>query len=64
MRNVADDRPVRLYRLDDDGFAQTVLYGSLAEASAAAAAMPVEDQQVLWLQTADDVIAWSDFHEG
>lgn len=65
MRTVFDAVSVRLYHLDaEGGAATTLLYGSLAEALAAAAAQPAEMQDGLFLQTDNDVIAYLDFIEG
>ncbi|WP_116089657.1 hypothetical protein [Sphingomonas crusticola] len=65
MRTVSDDVAVRLYHLDEEGGAAiTLLYGSLAEALAAAAAQPEELQAGLYLQTSNDVVAYLDFLEG
>ena len=65
MRTVSDDVAVRLYHLDEEGgAATTLLYGSLAEALAAAAAQPEELQPGLYLQTSNDVVAYLDFLEG
>jgi len=65
MRTVSDDVAVRLYHLDDQGgAATTLLYGTLAEALAAAARQPAETQAELYLQTSNDVVAYLDFIEG
>lgn len=65
MRTVSDDVAVRLYHLDEEGgAATTLLYGSLREALAAAAAQPEEVQVGLFLQTSNDVVAYLDFIEG
>ena len=65
MRTVSDDASVRLYHLDDEGgAATTLLYGTLAEALACAAAQPEEIQPGLFLQTSNDVVAYLDFLEG
>ena len=65
MRTVSSDMPVRLYHLDEEGgVATTILYGSLAEAIAAAEREPEEVQAGLFLQTSNDVIAYLDFLEG
>ena len=65
MRTVFDDAAVRLYYLDaDGGAAATILYGTLAEALAAAAEQPAEIQEGLFLQTSNDVVAYLDFIEG
>lgn len=65
MRTVADDSAVRLYHLDDDGGgATTLVYGTMAEALALAAAESEEIQAGLYLQTRDDVVPYLDFIEG
>jgi hypothetical protein len=65
MRTVSDDVAVRLYHLDEQGgVATTILYGTLAEALAAAANEPEDIQAGLFLQTGNDVIAYLDFLEG
>ena len=65
MRTVFDDVAVRLYHLDEDGgSATTILYGTLAQALAAAAAQPEEIQAGLFLQTNNDVVAYLEFLEG
>jgi hypothetical protein len=65
MRTVSDDVAVRLYHLDQEGgAATTILYGTLAEALAAAAAQPEDIQAGLFLQTSNDVVAYLDFIGG
>lgn len=65
MRTVSDDAAVRLYHLDEEGgAATTILYGTLAEALAAAEREPEEIQNGLFLQTSNDVVAYLDFLEG
>ena len=65
MRTMSDDAAVRLYHLDDEGgTAATLMYGSLAEALAAAARQPEEMQAGLFLQTSNDVVAYLDVIEG
>lgn len=65
MRTISQDVSVRLYHLDDEGgVATTILYGSLAEALAAAAAQPEEVQDGLYLQTSNDVISYREYLEG
>ncbi|WP_420136370.1 hypothetical protein [Sphingomonas sp.] len=65
MRTISNDVAVRLYHLDDEGgVATTLLYGSLAEALAAAAAQPEDMQPGLYLQTSNDVVAYLDLIEG
>jgi len=62
---MSDDAAVRLYHLDDEGgTAATLMYGSLAEALAAAARQPEEMQAGLFLQTSNDVVAYLDVIEG
>ena len=65
MRTVSADVPVRLYHLDEEGgVATTILYGTLAEALAAAEREPEEIQAGLFLQTSNDVVAYLDFLGG
>jgi len=65
MRTVSDDVSVRLYHLDEvSGAAATILYGTLAQALAAAAEQPEEIQAGLFLQTSNDVVAYLDFVNG
>jgi len=65
MRTVSDDVAVRLYHLDEEGgAATTILYGTLAEALAAAEREPAEIQAGLFLQTRNDVVAYLDFIGG
>jgi len=65
MRTVSEDAAVRLYHLDEEGgVATTILYGTLAEALAAAEREPEEIQVGLFLQTSNDVVAYLDFLEG
>lgn len=66
MRTISDDVAVRLYHLSDDegGAASTLMYGTLAEALAMAAAQPEEVQAGLFLQTSDDVVPYLDLIEG
>ena len=66
MRTISDDISVRLYHLDEGegGAASTLLYGTLTEALAAAAAQPEEVQAGLFLQTSNDVVAYLDLIEG
>lgn len=62
MRTVSDDTAVRLYYLDPtNGTATTLLYGTLAEALARAAAEPDEVQAGLFLQTSNDVVNYYEF---
>ena len=65
MRTISHDVAVRLYHLDDEGgVATTILYGTLAEALARAAAEPEEVQAGLYLQTSNDVVSYLDYCEG
>ena len=66
MRTVSSEASVRLYHLDDGegGGAETLLYGTLAEALAAAAMQPEEVQAGLYLQTSNDVVAYLDLIDG
>ena len=65
MRTVSEEAAVRLYHLDDEGgVATTILYGTLAEAMAAAAREPAEIQAGLYLQTSNDVVGYFDLLEG
>jgi hypothetical protein len=65
MRTISEDVSVRLYHLDEDGgTASTLLYGTLSEALAVAAAQPEDMQVGLFLQTSNDVIAYLDYLEG
>ncbi|MEJ5977802.1 hypothetical protein WG901_14225 [Novosphingobium sp. PS1R-30] len=67
MRTTFDQATVRLYHLDSspegDG-AQTLLYGSLAEAMRLAAEQPEEVQEGLFIATDNDVVAYLDLLEG
>lgn len=64
MRTVSDDVSVRLYHLDhESGATATLLYGSLADALRHAAQQPEAVQDGLFLQTANDVVAYLDFIE-
>ncbi|MBB3911586.1 hypothetical protein [Sphingomonas desiccabilis] len=65
MRTISHDVAVRLYHLDDEGgVATTILYGTLAEALARAAAEPEDIQAGLYLQTSNDVVSYLDYCEG
>lgn len=65
MRTISEDVAVRLYHLDDEGgVATTILYGTLAQALAAAAAETDDVQAGLYLQTSNDVISYVDYLEG
>jgi hypothetical protein len=65
MRSTWDDVTVRLYHLsqDEGGGAQTLLYGSLAQALHLAASQPEEVQADLFIATDNDVIAYLDLVE-
>lgn len=63
MRTTHDSASVRLYHLSDGpegGAAQTLLYGTLAEALALAAQQPNEIQADLFIATDNDVVAYLD----
>lgn len=63
MRSTSQDTSVRLYHLSDGpegGAAQTLLYGTLAEALALAAQQPEEIQADLFIATDNDVVAYLD----
>jgi hypothetical protein len=63
MRTTHDGASVRLYHLSDGpegGAAQTLLYGTLAEALALAAQQPDEIQADLFIATDNDVVAYLD----
>jgi hypothetical protein len=63
MRSTHESASVRLYHLSDGpdgGAAQTLLYGTLAEALALAAQQPDEIQADLFLATDNDVVAYLD----
>ncbi len=64
MRTVSDAVTVRLYHLSqaEGGGAETLLYGSLAEALAMAARQSEEVQTDLFIATDNDVIAYLDRH--
>ncbi len=66
MRSTSLDASVRLYYLDDSegSMATTLLYGTLAEVMARAAAEPPEVQAGLYLQTVNDVVSYCDFIDG
>lgn len=67
MRSTGDGVTVRLYHLDGDsegGAANTLFYGSLAEALDIAARQPEEVQDGLFIATDNDVIAYLDLIEG
>lgn len=63
MRSTHDSATVRLYHLSDGpegGAAETLLYGTLAEALALAAQQPDEIQADLFIATDNDVVAYLD----
>jgi len=67
MRSTHQDATVRLYFLDresEGGAAETLFYGSLAEALQVAAAQPEEVQDGLFLATDNDVVAYLDLNAG
>lgn len=65
MRTTSDSDSVRLYHLDaDSGVTTTLLYGTMAEALAAAAQESEEAQEGLFLQTSNDVVAYLDLIGG
>ena len=65
MRTTSDADTVRLYHLDADrGSTMTLLYGTMAEALAAAEREPDAVQEGLFLQTSNDVVAYLDFIGG
>lgn len=65
MRSVSGDVTVRLYHLSEaeGGGAQTLMYGSLAEALAMAAQQSEDVQAGLFIATDNDVIAYLDLIE-
>ena len=65
MRSTSDGVTVRLYHLSDaeGGGAETLLYGSLAEAMAMAAQQSEDIQDGLFITTDNDVIAYLDLIE-
>jgi hypothetical protein len=63
MRTTHDSANVRLYYLSDGpegGAAETLLYGTLAEALHLAAQQPEEVQAGLFIATDNDVVAYLD----
>jgi hypothetical protein len=67
MRSTYQDATVRLYHLDiesEGGAAETLFYGSLADALAIAAAQAESVQEGLFLATENDVIAYLDLRAG
>ena len=65
MRSTSEGVTVRLYHLSDaeGGGAETLLYGSLAEAMAMAAQQSEDIQDGLFIATDNDVIAYLDLIE-
>ena len=66
MRSTYSEATVRLYHLDHEaegGAAETLMYGTLAEAMAMAAQQPEEVQAGLFLATDNDVVAYLDLAE-
>lgn len=67
MRTTYTDATVRLYFLDvetEGGAAETLFYGTLAEALGIAAAQPEAVQEGLYLATDNDVVAYLDLIDG
>lgn len=67
MRTTYESATVRLYHLDsapEGGAANTLFYGSLAEAMQVAAEQPEEVQEGLFIATDNDVVAYLDLLEG
>lgn len=63
MRSTHDSATVRLYHLSDGpdgGAAETLLYGTLAEALTLAAQQSEEVQEGLFIATDNDVVAYRD----
>lgn len=60
MRTTSDSASVRLYHLDEDGTATTLLYGPMDEALRVAGSQPEDVQEGLWLATDNDVVAFLD----
>ncbi len=63
MRSTDDSATVRLYHLSDGpegGAAETLLYGTLAEALHLATQQPEEVQEGLFIATDNDVVAYLD----
>ncbi len=63
MRSTHDSATVRLYHLSDGpegGAAETLLYGTLAEALALAAQQSEDVQEGLFIATDNDVVAYLD----
>ena len=67
MRTTYEQASVRLYHLDgspEGSGAQTLCYGTLAEALQVAAEQPEEVQESLFVATDNDVVAYLDLIEG
>jgi hypothetical protein len=67
MRTTYGEATVRLYHLDggpEGGAANTLFYGSLAQAMEIAAQQPEDVQDGLFLATDNDVVAYLDLLEG
>lgn len=62
MRTTSDQATVRLYHLSDaeGGGAETLMYGSLADALRLAASQPEDIQAGLFIATDNDVVAYLD----
>jgi hypothetical protein len=61
MRTVSTTATVRLYYLDDgDPVAETLFYGSLADAVVIAKQQSEDIQSGLWIATDNDVVAFLD----
>ncbi|WP_443971129.1 hypothetical protein [Sphingobium sp. CR28] len=62
MRSTSDHVTVRLYHLSDSegGGAETLMYGTLADALRMAAAQPEDIQAGLFIATDNDVVAYLD----
>lgn len=65
MRTTSSTASVRLYYLDEsDPVAQTLFYGSLADAMILARQQPEDVQAGLWFATDNDVVPFLDIDEG
>jgi hypothetical protein len=67
MRTTYEGASVRLYHLDgspEGSGAQTLCYGTLAEALEMAAQQPEEVQEGLFIATDNDVVSYLDLIEG
>ncbi|WP_137679518.1 hypothetical protein [Aurantiacibacter suaedae] len=66
MRSTYSEATVRLYHLDHEaegGAAETLMYGTFAEAMAMASQQPEHVQAGLFLATDNDVVAYLDLVE-